>query len=98
MKALKIVKHLPKNEEQNLLKEGELKVQLAESRASDRKLLKANEKAREQKEKSRAAEKAAISDVSEVETVREPKSFFNVDINLDNLKVELDNIKAMIAG
>ena len=50
------------------------------------------------KEKSRAAEKAAVSDVSEVETVREPKSFFNVDINLDNLKVELINIKAMIAG
>ena len=30
--------------------------------------------------------------------MREPKSFFNVDINLDNLKGELENIKSLIAG
>ena len=48
--------------------------------------------------KERIVLQGAISEQSEVDTVREPKRFFNVDINLDNLKDELDNIKAMIEG
>ena len=55
------------------------------------------EKLKQQKEAQRAAKNAAISDVSEVETVQEPQSLFNVDINLDNLKTVLDHIKNLIS-
>ena len=56
------------------------------------------EKLKQQKEAQRAAKNAAISDVSEVETVQEPQSLFNVDINLDNLKTVLDHIKNLISA
>ena len=55
------------------------------------------EKLKQQKEAQRQAKNAAISDVSEVETVEEPQSLFNVDINLDNLKTVLDHIKNLIS-
>ena len=55
------------------------------------------EKLKQQREAQRAAKNAAISDVSEVETVQEPQSLFNVDINLDNLKTVLDHIKNLIS-
>ena len=55
------------------------------------------EKLKQQKEAQRQAKNAAISDVSEVETVQEPQSLFNVDINLDNLKTVLDHIKNLIS-
>ena len=66
--------------------------------AAERKVLKAEQKADQEKVKQRAAFNAAISEQSEVDTVKEPKRFFNVDINLDNLKDELENIKSMIKG
>ena len=47
LKALKIVKHLPKNEEQLLLKEAELKVKMQDSRAAEKKALKASLKLKE---------------------------------------------------
>ena len=56
------------------------------------------EKLKQQREAQRAAKNAAISDVSEVETVQEPQSLFNVDINLDNLKTVLDHIKNLISA
>ena len=56
------------------------------------------EKLKQQKEAQRQAKNAAISDVSEVETVQEPQSLFNVDINLDNLKTVLDHIKNLISA
>ena len=75
-----------------------MKVKLQDASAAQRKAIRAEVKEAQKKEKQRAAEVAAVSDVSEVETVKEPKTFFNVDINLDNLKGELEAIKAMISG
>ena len=63
----------------------------------ERKASMKQEKLKQQKEAQRAAKNAAISDVSEVETVQEPQSLFNVDINLDNLKTVLDHIKNLIS-
>ena len=76
-----------------MLKEAELKERLQNARAGEKKAIRAKIKANEDKIKNRNKFAEAISDISEVETVKEPKSFFNVDINLDNLKVTLDHIK-----